>query len=132
MVEANVAEGFPHLDFDRVVTYTTMKHLIEQGSVIFRVLKHDQKIIGYYVCEAINYYFTTGAYMTMYYIYVIPKFRGTRAYLMLMKDFEHWATINKMRELMVGVDSGINVDKLEKGFKKLGYTFVGSYYKKYM
>lgn len=59
---------------------------------------------------------------------VLPEKRMGGAALRLLTAFRKWAENRGVLELCAGVNSGEDLDKLDRFFKKLGYTAVGGNY----
>jgi len=94
------------------------------------VVKRDDEIMGYYLAEGHPFMFCKDFYTVLQYIYVLPEHRGSRAFYLMMKHFEAESRKVKAHHMMVGVDSGINIDKISKLFEKMEYNFVGNYFRK--
>lgn len=130
MVEDHVGEGYPELKVDRMFFKETIDEINLSTERHFRVLTRGDDILGYYLAVIYPFLFTEKLCMTMQYIYVKPEHRGGRGFLWLMNDFEKLGGALGAYELLVGVDSGINVDKVSRIFEKRGFTFVGNYFNK--
>lgn len=57
--------------------------------------------------------------------WIKPKFRGSRAAIKLLRDFEAWAKISGAVKVMIGQTGVHDIDKTRKLFEHCGYTVVG-------
>lgn len=81
-----------------------------------------------------------GGYLTDYYfcqeklacdsvLFVKPEYRGSSAAMKLVRTFRDWAASRKAREVCLGVSSGVNLERTNRFYEKMGFTRVGGVYK---
>lgn len=63
-------------------------------------------------------------------LYVDPEYRGKIYGRDLVRAYYDWASENGAKEVRISVGSGIHHDRTENFYEKLGYTKVGSQYRK--
>ena len=130
MVERHASEGFPHLPHNRYIIINSLKSILGNARFFLKVAKLGMELKGYYLGQASPYMFTEGFLLVLQYIYVLPESRGSSLFSRLIKDFEEEGREHGARELLCGIESGINVDKVGRIFEKKGYKFVGNFYRK--
>lgn len=60
------------------------------------------------------------------FIYVVPAYRGSWAFLKLLQAFEGWAAARRVGHVEIGMSGGVNVERLEVMFARLGYELAGN------
>ncbi|ARB11249.1 hypothetical protein [Marinomonas phage CPP1m] len=63
-------------------------------------------------------------------LYVLPENRGSRAGLLLMEAWEDWAKEKGAAAVQISIASGIKEEATKRFFGKLGYSYIGSQYRK--
>lgn len=86
--------------------------------------------IGFIVCRACQYLFSTQILAYQELVYVKKEFRGTKAFILLIKAFEEWARLRGAVQVFTGVavfDPAV-AKKTSKLLAKMGYPKVGAYH----
>ena len=63
-------------------------------------------------------------------VYVSPEYRGTRHGLDLLRAYEDWAEEEGASEIRLSIASGVHETKTSKLYQKLGYSHLGSQYRR--
>jgi len=135
MTRRHHKEGYPYLDYSEEkvnwVIDRILKDLDRDTYNIFLCFK-DQELIGYAYCVLGEYSFNTQRYANLELIYVVPEYRGSRAFLKLLKAFEEWARLRGCIEFMagVGLDDEERCEKISNTLVKVGYARFGFSHKK--
>lgn len=58
-------------------------------------------------------------------VFVLPEYRGCKAALMLVIAYEKWLKAHECKRSILSITAGINDDKAESFYKKLGYRDFG-------
>ena len=58
-------------------------------------------------------------------VYIIPSYRGTSAFLRLVRKYVEWARSKKVRQIFMAISTGINTDKTTDLYVRLGFRHVG-------
>lgn len=61
-------------------------------------------------------------------IYVHPDYRGTRAAILLLKEYRRWSIARGAKMIFMRTTTGIEPQKTGKLFEKLGFRYVGGNY----
>ena len=64
-------------------------------------------------------------------LYVVPEKRGSKAGLMMMKNFIKWAEMNDATEIIFAPSSMTNINKFDAFAKRLGMEAIGKVYKRF-
>lgn len=93
------------------------------------------RALGAVYCSAGEYHIGRGAIMTTFHsIFVLPEIRNTllsgRVTLSLMKGVESWSQARSAQEILFHATADIEVAKVHKFIKRLGYRFIGGSYAK--
>jgi len=93
----------------------------------FRVARKGDELVGMFAGGCEEYFFGPELLAMEYIWYVRPANRGSRAALLLLRDFESWALGLGCREVCIGTSTGFEYDGL---MEKLGYRKTGGIYKR--
>ena len=85
------------------------------------VYEKDNTIIGFFLGVSSEQWIGTDKMSSDLACYVIPEERGSIAGVRLIKAYEEWAKENKVKEIILGVSTGINTKRTSSLFKHLGY-----------
>ena len=94
-----------------------------------------ERALGAVYCSAGEYHIGRGAIVTTFHsIFVLPEIRGTllsgRVALRLMKGVESWSKARSAQEILFHATADIEVAKVHKLIKRVGYRFIGGSYAK--
>jgi GNAT superfamily N-acetyltransferase len=76
-----------------------------------------------------EYYFGRDLIASDYLWYVTPEYRGSRAAVLLLRDFQKWAEERNASEVHMGLSTGVHAEKVGALLENLGYDLVGGNYK---
>ena len=86
-------------------------------------------IIGLFVGHISEYYFGDDLIASDYLWYVAPEHRGSRAGILLLRDFQVWAAARHASEVHIGISTGVFAEKTGALLTKFGFDLVGGNYK---
>lgn len=145
---------FEYSDVEELTRLGVINHLesrfgkivpVDEASIqklIFNVLSNEDdyigivaldgdKIVGYMVGFITNYSFNENAYYAAdEMVYVIPEYRGKLVGKRILKAFQEWAESKGCLEAVIGTISEIATERTKKLYSKLGFTEVGSLFRK--
>lgn len=129
------AEGYPHLDFSEVKIRWFIDKIIRDLDRDLRncfLCYKGHELIGYAYASVDEFIFSTQKFAHVEMIYVVPEYRGSRAYLKLMKAYEEWARLRGCVEFWAGVaiPDRERADKISNTLEKVGYSRYGYIHKK--
>lgn len=119
------------LSFDPEYTVTNLVNCVEIPEVCLLVAENEGKLVGglWGVCNILNLWSMDKAALP-HIIYVDPEHRGTLCGYRLIREFERWAIESGASEVHMSVASGINTERTEELYERLGYSFYGKAYRK--
>lgn len=91
------------------------------------VAELEGKIIGMFGAELQKHIFSND-YMTMDVLnYVVPSYRGSNAAKRMLSVYVAWAEGHNVKpcNIWLGINAGINVDRTERFYNKLGFNRSG-------
>ena len=105
--------------------------LTDEDNYIGIVALDDKKIVGYMIGFITNYSFNEDAYYAAdEMVYVIPEYRGKLVGKRILKVFQDWAESKGCLEAVIGTITEIATERTKKLYSKLGFTEVGSLFRK--
>jgi GNAT superfamily N-acetyltransferase len=91
-------------------------------------LRHDA-IVGFLGGALTTYPFCNERLAHDLGFYVAPEARASTAAVRLVRAFRAWAVEQGARELSLGVSSGVNVERIEALYGRMGFTKMGGVYR---
>lgn len=129
LAELQVAEIFPHLEFDPSIASANFDEDFGRGDQLLTVCETDSgDIVGYLLAAMYGYRFCSGIYVEQQVLYVRPDKRGSRAAALLIREFVDWGKVVGAREWLLGVSTGQHADRTTRFLHKAtGAEVVGSH-----
>lgn len=114
--------------------FERLAELAEQqpDAVLLLVAEHGDSIVGFMCGIVTEHYFADMIYATNLALYVAPAARGSRACLIMIRQFEREARRRGAAEVMLGVTSGVHPERTARLYNALGYETVGALTVKYI
>ena len=131
--EHQVRETIPHVPFEMDVVLHNAEWIAEnpEGDTrIYVAYTDDGKPAGYLVAYVRPYLFNRRLSVGQEVVYVLPEYRGTRAFLMLMRRLDKLAQEVNALECYGCVANGRKMDSALKWFVRHNYEKVGFYVRK--
>lgn len=85
------------------------------------VCEVDGVVVGIIGGAVAEYFASDNKYVADILIYVEPKFRGTSAFVRLIKAFEEWARAQGVPDVILGISLDIEPEQAVCVYEKLGY-----------
>ena len=125
-----VAENGAHLQYDEGEVRNTcrlvMSDMDREYLNIFLVYR-DHEPLGFIYASCGKYLFNKQRYAQQELLFIRPTYRGTRAFLKLIKAFEEWARLRSSVEIWMGAAHSKSLSNI---LPRIGYPEVGTYHKK--
>jgi GNAT superfamily N-acetyltransferase len=99
--------------------------LYKNQNVIVILAIDDDKIVGFIAAMLHEYFFSNRKRVSDLGFYVLPKYRGSRAAIKLVKSLETWAKQTGADDLHLGQTTAVEIDKTRQFYERLGYKTVG-------
>lgn len=114
-------------EFDPYIYAEFLKGVITMPNYCAAVIEQDGKIVAHLLAMVSPFFWNTQPCARDIVVYVNPEKRGTRAFVMLVKEFERWAAEKgAVMPKIVGISTGIDIEKTRASYERLGYTCIGS------
>lgn len=113
---------FSEFDFDITKAQTIWHRKVAQPDrwCLF-VAEENDKIIGVFAGFANEHFFGNDLVSGDLILYVDPQHRGGTAAPRLIQAYEKWARSVGVKEIHIGVATGVNVERTARLFEKLGF-----------
>jgi hypothetical protein len=123
--------AYSFLAFDDHKVTTMINRYLSDNAVYFACLasRRDGKKVGILAGYLGTYMFCNAKLAIDQIFFVLPEFRGSRAALVLQREFRAWAIRQGARELSIGISTGVDVERTGRFLKRLGMTEMGSNFK---
>ena len=95
----------------------------EYGAVF--VSEIDGRVIGAFAGGITEHWFSNDLHAFDYSFYVLPDFRGGSSAYRLLLAFEMWARAKGALEIDIGITTGIQEEKTQRFYEKMGFVQTG-------
>lgn len=92
--------------------------------------KRDGVIVGGFLGQINEHYFSDELVATDLAMYVVPELRKSRVFYRMFKEFEAWAKAGGATSIFLGHTTGVDTEKAKPLFEKLGYQTIGYVFNK--
>ena len=122
LVKRSIAESeFSDAELDVAALYK----MLQSPDVVYFLAIDDGKIAGSIGGVAHKYFFSSRLRVSDLGFYVEPEYRGSRAAIKLVRALESWAKERGIEDIYLGQTTGIEVEKTQQFYERLGYKIVG-------
>lgn len=123
--------AYSFLAFDDQKVLNTINRYLSDSSAYFAYLvsRGDGKKVGIMAGYLGMYMFCNAKLAIDQIFFVLPEYRGSRAALLLQREFRAWAVRQGARELSIGISTGVDVERTGRFLKRLGMTEMGANFK---
>ena len=105
------------------------ERIIAEPQMLGTVTVKDSVITGVLVAAAIPAYFSDEITASDLLVYVLPEYRGSRAFYMLCLSYVGWARTKGARLIFLRNSTGIESEKVGKIYQRMGFEHVGGIYR---
>lgn len=103
---------------------------IRDKNSLVLILISDNKIIGLFIAEIQEYFFSTEKISMDIIFFILKSKRKAFGAIKLLQNYFNWAESYNVKEICLSTTNGVEVEKIEKMYRKLGFNRVGIMYKK--
>ncbi len=100
------------------------------GGYCLLVAEQDTEVIGVFAGVAFKHFFGDDWVCSDLILYVTPEHRGGSSAPRLIKAYEEWARRIGVKEIQIGVSTGVQEERTAQFFQKLGYGNKAIYFRK--
>ena len=126
------AEEYAGLTYDPEVAVQNFMYAVDSDLHLFILsITGDGKVAGmlWATCSPFQMW-SSDWIATDQIVYVKPDYRGTSHGMALIKHYERWAKELGASEVRLSIASGIHEDKTGELYKKIGYSHLGTIYRR--
>lgn len=117
--------------FDEQRVWNLLENTLKRPSkffIAFNVV--DEKITGFILMGMMEHYFSGKLLASDYCVYIAPEHRGGRLIIRLIEAAENWCREYNAMSMTIYHNTGINTDKSQTLFNKLGFDMKGYIFSK--
>ena len=103
-----------------------LAHALGDDSHMLLVYEKGGESCGFLLANITPYFFGDELVAQEKTLYIKPECRGGSAAFKLIKSYVNWAKKKEVKEIIIGVHTGINQDLVEKLYKKAGFEQMGT------
>jgi L-amino acid N-acyltransferase YncA len=125
MARLNMAETRPELPFSEEVCRDTFAQYLATAAPTIWVVEQQRRPIGFMLAEIRGFRASSGFSTAQEVLFVRPDKRGTRAAVLLMKNFLAWSVRLGAVEINGGNDNDFNSERTARFLEHFGFRRVG-------
>lgn len=120
--EMHAESWYSSFDFDEVKMRNFVEDLCGDTEFLALVLEHEKDgIVGFLLAADMEHFFGRDRYACDIAIYMTPAHRGGIGAMRMIKAYEAWGRIRGVKEIHLGISTGVAVERTGKFYQKLGY-----------
>ncbi|WP_457749135.1 hypothetical protein [Sulfurimonas sp.] len=124
-------EGYyKNIEIDNIKLKKYLSQKICSDKALVLVLKADNLIVGFFVAEIVEYFFSKELLAIDSLFFIVKEKRKSTGAMKILKSYFQWAESHNVKEITLSSTNGVEVEKIEKMYAKLGFRKVGVMYKK--
>lgn len=118
------AEGwYRDFDFDGEILWETIEQAMVQPNMLGLVLETEaEQLVGFLLAAETNHFFGRDRYACDMALYVAPEQRGGPGFVRMIRAYEAWCRIRKVKEIQVGISSDLASQSTLSMYQRMGYT----------
>ena len=103
--------------------------IINEDSLVL-VWQDKKEICGFFVADIVEYFFSEDRLAVDTLFFIIKDMRKKRGAKRLLDAYMNWARLFDIKEIALSTTNGVEIERLERLYRKLGFEKVGVMYKK--
>lgn len=124
-------EGFyQKIPIDKVKLIDFLFNKICHKNSLLIVLVDNDKLIGFFIGDIVEYFFSLEKFAIDTIFYIIKPKRKSFGAIKLLQAYFNWANSYNIKEICLTSTNGVETEKIEMMYRKLGFNRVGFMYKK--
>ena len=129
--EMHRLSAFSFLPYDKKKAFDFVKLFIENREDFICFVAEDKgNIVGMIGGEISEYFFCHELILNDWALFVLPSQRSYPVVKKLINRFVEWGIQEGVREICIGISTGVDTDRVGTLFKRSGFACVGGVYKK--
>lgn len=120
---------YKDLNFDRKKLGRLLIGLMKNHCLVGFVDSRDEKIVGAILSHITDYFFGNDFLLQDIGFYVLPSYRKSKSGSKLLKEWIAVAKKLNVKEVCISTASAIDTSAIDQLYKKVGFEYVGSFYK---
>jgi GNAT superfamily N-acetyltransferase len=119
---AHAETWYASLPYDPERTRATVTAAMEDQNALPLVVETSSgEIAGFMIGVVSNHLFSSGRYACDLVLYVSPRWRGTSAFVRMVRAYEAWCRIKRVDEIILGHSSDVNAAGVPELYRGMGY-----------
>lgn len=108
-------------DFDDAKVREFIGLTFDNPAYLGLVLEHEDKPIGFFWAAETEHFFGHDKYACDIVFFIEPEHRGGMAATRMIRAFEAWCRIRRVKEIHIGTSTGVATERTVKFFTKMGF-----------
>jgi GNAT superfamily N-acetyltransferase len=119
------AEHFSKCDYSSNKVISFLENLLTNEDALVNVIERDGVIIGGMAAIIFQEWYSTDPLATDICVFILPEHRGSTAAAELIQSYKAWAKEKGAVYSLISVGSGINMERTQQLYEKLGARYIG-------
>lgn len=108
-------------DFDEQKVRDFIAHTLDNAAYLDLVLEHEDEVVGFFCAAETEHFFGHDKYACDIAFFIEPEHRGGMAATRMIRAFEAWCRIRRVKEVHIGTSTGIASERTARFYTKLGF-----------
>ena len=113
------------LEFAPEAVAAVCYQIIDNEDMLGLVAIEGQTVVGMFSARVSTYLYGGELIANDDLLYVSPEYRGSRAFYLLIKEYDNWAWLKGAKMTFLSQTSGVGVETVNNLYARLGFSQVG-------
>lgn len=119
------SEHYSRLSYSGLKVFWMLKALLTNDNAMLNVIEKDGEVIGGMAAMVFEEWYSNEKLATDICTFILPEHRGTSAVVDLIENYKSWAKDRKAKYSLLSISTGINVERTQGLYEKLGAKRIG-------
>lgn len=108
-------------DYDDAKVREFIGLTLDNPAYLGLVLEREEQIVGFLWAAETEHFFGREKYACDIVFFIAPEHRGGMAAVRMVRAFEAWCRIRRVKEIHIGTSTGVATERTMKFYEKMGF-----------
>lgn len=122
--------SYQKIKFNESKSKIYLLNKIENENSLVILLIENEKIIGLFIADIVEYFFSNEKLALDSIFFILKPKRKSFGAIKLLNEYFIWAESYNVKEICLSTTNGVETDKIERMYTRLGFHKAGLMYKR--
>lgn len=119
------SEHFSKCSYSPIKVIAFLEGLLNNDEALLNVIEKDGEIIGGMAAVIFQEWYSVERLATDICVFILPEYRGSSMAAEMIEKYKEWAKGRGAVYSLLSVGSGINMERTQQFYEKLGARYIG-------